>query len=80
MSRLGDIWFRIRARLTGVSSQSGAQEPVDGPDPEAAPEDDSLDAQAWRRARDLDAPHAGTPFDWEDWERYRKNKPADGDG
>ncbi|WLQ17089.1 hypothetical protein O5O45_14305 [Hahella aquimaris] len=32
----------------------------------------SLQENAKERARHLHRPNSGTPFDWEDWERYRK--------
>ncbi len=83
MSRFGEAWTRIWARLTGSGPDPEIPERdvVDGQQSEEAeaPEDDSLDAQAWRRAHDLDAPHAGTPFDWEDWQKYQQEKPDDND-
>jgi len=32
----------------------------------------SLQTKALRRANDLTKPRAGTPHDWEDWEKYVK--------
>ena len=32
----------------------------------------SLQTKALRRANDLTKPRAGTPHDWEDWEKYAK--------
>lgn len=34
----------------------------------------TLEEKAWERARESGAhcPHAGTPYDWEDWERYHE--------
>ena len=32
----------------------------------------SLQTKALRRANDLTKPRAGTPNDWEDWEKYVK--------
>ena len=34
----------------------------------------SLPTKALRRANDLTKPRAGTPHDWEDWEKYVKEK------
>ncbi len=39
---------------------------------EADEEDHSLQAQARGRARHPDALNAGTPYDWEDLEKYRE--------
>jgi uncharacterized membrane protein YqaE (UPF0057 family) len=39
----------------------------------------TLEEKAWQRAREAGhhRPHAGTPYDWEDWERYH-DKLAEG--
>lgn len=41
--------------------------------------DTSLHGQALERALHLSRPHAGTPHDWEDWERYKAEQKAKAD-
>jgi len=40
--------------------------------------DSSLRGQALERALHPSRPHAGTPHDWEDWERYKAEQEAKG--
>lgn len=49
-----------------------ARKGLDGSRDEARP--NSLEEQAWERARQSGGqqPRAGTPHDWEDWERYHQ--------
>src|SRR5690625_655425 len=49
-----------------------ARKGLDGSRDEARP--NSLEEKAWERARQSDQqqPRAGTPHDWEDWERYHQ--------
>ncbi len=35
----------------------------------------SLRENALEHARHLTRPNAGTPYDWEDWERFKKEHP-----
>jgi len=37
--------------------------------------DHSLQHNAKEHAKHLKKPHAGTPHDWEDWERYKLEHP-----
>ena len=37
----------------------------------------TLRENALDHARHLKRPHAGTPHDWEDWERYKQEHPED---
>ncbi|MCH8499470.1 MAG: hypothetical protein LAT63_13415 [Marinobacter sp.] len=37
----------------------------------------TLRENALEHARHLKRPHAGTPHDWEDWERYKQAHPED---
>lgn len=37
--------------------------------------DHSLQHNAMEHAKHLKKPHAGTPHDWEDWERYKQEHP-----
>jgi hypothetical protein len=37
--------------------------------------DHSLQHNAKEHAKNLKKPHAGTPHDWEDWERYKLEHP-----
>lgn len=37
----------------------------------------TLQDQAWKRATDGSKPKAGTPYDWEDYERSEKEKQKD---
>lgn len=39
--------------------------------------DHSLRGNALDHARHLKRPHAGTPHDWEEWERYKQAHPDD---
>ena len=39
----------------------------------------SLQTKALARANDLTKPRAGTPHDWEDWEKYVKEHSLKGD-
>ncbi len=41
----------------------------------------TLEEKAWSRAREAGdhRPHAGTPFDWEDWERYHDDLAGEAD-
>ena len=39
----------------------------------------SLQTKALARANDLTKPRAGTPHDWEDWEKYVKEHNLKGD-
>ena len=39
----------------------------------------SLQNKALRRANDLTKPRAGTPHDWEDWEKYLKENDLEDD-
>ncbi len=39
--------------------------------------DHSLRHNALEHARHLKPPRAGTPHDWEEWERYRREHPDD---
>ena len=50
-----------------------ARKGLDGSRDEARP--NSLEEKAWERARQSDQqqPRAGTPHDWEDWERYHQD-------
>lgn len=41
--------------------------------------DTSLRGQALERALHPSRPHAGTPHDWEDWERYKAEQEAKGE-
>lgn len=41
--------------------------------------DTSLRGQALERALHPGRPHAGTPHDWEDWERYKAEQAAKGE-
>lgn len=47
-----------------------AKQGLDGSRDEDRP--NTLEEKAWERARQAGGrqPHAGTPYDWEDWERY----------
>ena len=46
-----------------------------GFDKEEEAREHSLRENALDHARRLRRPHAGTPHDWEEWERYRKEHP-----
>ena len=38
----------------------------------------TLEKQAWDRAKSNSRPNAGTPHDWEDWEKEKqKNEPSE---
>ena len=39
--------------------------------------DTSLRGQSLERAKNLQPPRTGTPFDWEDWERYQQQQADD---
>ena len=40
----------------------------------------TLQDQAWKRATENKKPNAGTPHDWEDYEKNKKKKPKVDDG
>lgn len=46
-----------------------------GFDKEEEESDHSLRGHAMEHAKHLRRPNAGTPHDWEDWERYRREHP-----
>ncbi|WP_413468753.1 hypothetical protein [Marinobacter sp.] len=46
-----------------------------GFDKEEEAREHSLRENALDHARRLRRPHTGTPHDWEEWERYRKEHP-----
>lgn len=50
-----------------------------GFDKEDEEPDHSLRKNALEHARHLKRPHAGTPHDWEEWERFRKEHPDEVD-
>lgn len=37
--------------------------------------DHSLRGNAMEHAKHLKKPHAGTPYDWDEWERFKKEHP-----
>lgn len=41
----------------------------------------TLEEKAWQRARNAghERPRSGTPYDWEDWEKYHDTLGAQGD-
>jgi len=41
--------------------------------------DHSLRHNAMEHAKHLKKPHAGTPYDWEEWEKYKKEHPDEVD-
>ncbi len=46
-----------------------------GFDDEEEERDHSLQNNAKEHAKHLKRPNAGTPHDWEDWERYKREHP-----
>jgi len=46
-----------------------------GFDKEEEEPDHSLRHNAMEHSRHLKRPHAGTPHDWEEWERFKKEHP-----
>ncbi|MEH6560262.1 MAG: hypothetical protein V7713_02410 [Marinobacter sp.] len=51
-----------------------------GFDKEDETPDHSLRHNAIEHAKHLRRPNAGTPHDWEDWERYQREHPDDIEG
>lgn len=50
-----------------------------GFDEEGESPDHSLRGNAIEHAKHLRRPHAGTPYDWEDWEKYQREHPDEVD-
>lgn len=59
-------WLRRIKRLLGfkIAADDEADAEAQG----------TLRAKALGRARDLQPPRAGTPHDWEEWERYQREQ------
>jgi hypothetical protein len=51
-----------------------------GFDKEDEESDHSLRHNAAEHAKHLRRPRAGTPFDWEDWENYKREHPDEVEG